>query len=74
MNNTPSSTTSDTLDLVGRRILLGVSGGIAAYKTAELVRGFKKAGCEVKVVMTPGATRFVTPLTLGTLSENEVHV
>ena len=74
MNNTPSSTTSDTLDLAGRRILLGVSGGIAAYKTAELVRGFKKAGCEVKVVMTPDATRFVTPLTLGTLSENEVHV
>lgn len=60
--------------MMARRILLGVSGGIAAYKTAELVRLFKKAGAEVKVVMTPDATRFVTPLTLGTLSENEVFI
>jgi phosphopantothenoylcysteine decarboxylase/phosphopantothenate--cysteine ligase len=60
--------------MAGRRILLGVTGGIAAYKTAELVRQFKKAGAEVRVVMTPDATRFVTPLTLGTLSENEVHI
>lgn len=59
--------------MAGRRILLGVTGGIAAYKTAELVRLFKKAGAEVRVVMTPDAGRFVTPLTLGTLSENEVH-
>ena len=59
--------------MAGRRILLGVTGGIAAYKTAELVRLFKKAGAEVRVVMTPDASRFVTPLTLGTLSENEVH-
>ena len=57
-----------------RRVLLGVSGGIAAYKTAELVRLFKKAGAEVRVVMTPDASRFVTPLTLGTLSENEVFI
>jgi phosphopantothenoylcysteine decarboxylase/phosphopantothenate--cysteine ligase len=63
-----------TASMNGRRILLGVTGGIAAYKTAELVRLFKKAGAEVRVVMTPDATRFVTPLTLGTLSENEVHV
>ena len=60
--------------LNGRRILLGVSGGIAAYKTPELVRLFKKAGAKVKVVMTPDATRFVTPLTLGTVSENEVLI
>ncbi len=60
--------------LAGRRILLGVTGGIAAYKTAGLVRLFKKAGADVRVVMTPDASRFVTPLTLGTLSENEVHV
>lgn len=67
--------TSPTLSKAhSRRILLGVSGGIAAYKTAELVRLFKKAGAHVKVVMTPDATRFVTPLTLGTLSENEVEV
>jgi len=60
--------------MTGRRILLGVTGGIAAYKTAELVRQFKRAGAEVRVVMTPDATRFVTPLTLGTLSESEVHI
>ncbi len=64
----------DTSHMTGRRILLGVTGGIAAYKTAELVRQFKRAGAEVRVVMTPDATRFVTPLTLGTLSENEVHI
>lgn len=68
MNSTSPNT------MTARRILLGVSGGIAAYKTAELVRLFKKAGAEVKVVMTPDATRFVTPLTLGTLSENEVFI
>jgi len=58
--------------LTGKRVVLGVTGGIAAYKAAELVRLFKKAGAEVQVVMTPAATRFVTPLTLGTLSEREV--
>ncbi len=63
----------DAIDrLNGRRIVLGISGGIAAYKTAELVRLFKKAGADVQVVMTPNATKFVTPLTLGTLSEREV--
>ena len=55
-----------------RKLLLGVSGGIAAYKTAALVRLFKKAGAEVQVLMTPSAARFITPLTLGTLSEREV--
>ena len=60
--------------LSGRRLLLGVTGGIAAYKTAELIRLFKKAGAEVRVVMTPSATKFVTPLTLGTLAESEVHI
>ncbi len=58
--------------LGGRRILLGVSGGIAAYKTAELVRLLKKAGAEVQVLMTRNAARFITPLTLGTLSERPV--
>jgi phosphopantothenoylcysteine decarboxylase/phosphopantothenate--cysteine ligase len=48
----------------GKRILLGVCGGIAAYKTANLVRLFIKAGAEVKVVMTPASKDFVTPLTL----------
>jgi phosphopantothenoylcysteine decarboxylase / phosphopantothenate---cysteine ligase len=60
--------------LTGRKILLGVSGGIAAYKAAELVRLFKKAGAEVQVLMTPDALRFITPLTLGTLSEREVLI
>ena len=55
-----------------RKIALGVSGGIAAYKIAELIRLFKKAGDEVQVAMTEDASRFVTPLTLGTLSERPV--
>ena len=56
----------------GKKILLGVTAGIAAYKTAFLVRLFIKAGAQVKVVMTPAAKEFVTPLTLSTLSKNEV--
>ncbi len=58
--------------LRGRKVLLGVSGSIAAYKAADLVRLLKKAGAEVQVLMTPDAARFVTPLTLGALSEREV--
>ena len=59
--------------LRAKRILLGVSAGIAAYKVASLVRLFIKSGAEVKVVMTPSAKDFVTPLTLSTLSKNPVH-
>ena len=59
---------------MGRRILLGVTGSIAAYKAAELVRLFVKNGDEVRVVMTPAATRFVGPLTFQTLSRNPVYV
>jgi len=58
--------------LSGKHILLGVTGGIAAYKAAFLVREFIKKGAEVKVVMTDAAKDFVTPLTLSTLSKNEV--
>lgn len=58
--------------LNGKNILLGVTGGIAAYKTAFLVRLLVKKGANVKVVMTPSAKEFVTPLTLSTLSKNEV--
>ncbi len=58
--------------LAGRKILLGVSGSIAAYKAALLVRLFIKAGAEVKVVLTTSAAGFITPLTLGTLSKNPV--
>lgn len=56
------------------KIVLGVTGSIAAYKAAELVRLFVKAGDEVKVVMTPAATEFVTPLTFRTLSRNQVAI
>ena len=59
--------------LSGKKILLGVSGGIAAYKTASLVRLLIKAGADVRVVMTPASKDFVTPLTLSTLSKNPVH-
>ncbi|HMI07317.1 MAG TPA: bifunctional phosphopantothenoylcysteine decarboxylase/phosphopantothenate--cysteine ligase CoaBC [Flavobacterium sp.] len=59
--------------LSGKKIVLGVSGGIAAYKTAALVRLFIKAGAEVQVIMTPASKDFVTPLTLSTLSKNPVH-
>lgn len=59
-------------DLSGKHILLGVSGGIAAYKIPNLVRLFKKAGAEVQVVMTKSATEFVSPLTLATISGRSV--
>ena len=59
-------------DLTDRHLLLGVTGSIAAYKAAPLVRLFKKAGAEVRVLMTPDAERFIPSLTLGTLSEHEV--
>jgi phosphopantothenoylcysteine decarboxylase/phosphopantothenate--cysteine ligase len=57
----------------GKKILIGVTAGIAAYKTAHLVRLFIKAGAQVRVVMTPAAKDFITPLTLSTLSKNPVH-
>jgi phosphopantothenoylcysteine decarboxylase/phosphopantothenate--cysteine ligase len=59
--------------LSGKNILLGVSAGIAAYKAAFLLRLLVKEGADVKVVMTPKAKEFVTPLTLSTLSKNEVY-
>lgn len=58
--------------LNGKKVLLGITAGIAAYKTAHLVRYFIKSGAEVKVVMTEAAKDFITPLTLSTLSKNEV--
>lgn len=59
--------------LSGKKILLGITAGIAAYKTASLVRLFIKLGADVKVVMTPASKDFITPLTLSTLSKNPVH-
>ncbi|MDB2612427.1 bifunctional phosphopantothenoylcysteine decarboxylase/phosphopantothenate--cysteine ligase CoaBC [Flavobacteriaceae bacterium] len=58
--------------LSGKHILLGITAGIAAYKTASLVRLFVKNGAHVKVVMTPASKEFITPLTLSTLSKNPV--
>ena len=59
--------------LQGKKILLGITGGIAAYKTAHLVRLFIKLKAEVRVILTPSAKDFITPLTLSTLSKNEVY-
>lgn len=56
----------------GKKILVGVTGGIAAYKTCEIIRDLKKSNAEVQVVITEAAERFITPLTLATLSENPV--
>ena len=58
--------------LSGKKVLLGISAGIAAYKTASLVRLLVKQGAEVKVIMTPSSKQFITPLTLSTLSKNHV--
>ncbi|MCI5106036.1 MAG: bifunctional phosphopantothenoylcysteine decarboxylase/phosphopantothenate--cysteine ligase CoaBC [Pseudomonadales bacterium] len=62
------------LSLTNKRILLGITGGIAAYKSAELCRLLIKAGAEVRVVMTRAATEFITPLTMQALSGNRVHL
>ncbi len=59
--------------LCNKRILLGITGGIAAYKAAELVRELRKAKAEVRIVMTAAAQEFITPLTLQALSGNPVH-
>ncbi len=56
-----------------RKILLGITGGVAAYKAAELTRGLKKAGIDVQVVMTEAATQFITPVTLQALSGRKVY-
>ena len=63
---------SDNSIFFGKKILLGVTGSIAAYKTPELVRLFIKSGAQVKVVLTNSATNFVTALTLSTVSCNDV--
>ncbi len=62
------------MTLSDKHILVGVTGGIAAYKIAPLIRELKKRGAEVKVVMTPMAKQFITPLTLATLAQNPILV
>ena len=62
------------LELAGKHVVLGLSGGIACYKSAELCRALVKAGATVQVVMTEGATHFMTPMTLQALSNRPVYV
>ena len=62
------------LSLTNKRVLLGITGGIAAYKCAELTRFLSKAGAEVRVAMTKAATEFITPLTMQALSGNRVSL
>lgn len=72
--NSPMNTHTNTdQPLHGRHVLLGVSGGIAAYKCAELVRRLVEAGAQVQVVMTPAARHFITPLTLQAVSGHPVR-
>jgi len=59
--------------LSGKKILIGVTGSIAAYKAASFIRLLVKEGCEVRVIMTPLAKEFITPLTLSTLTKNPVY-
>jgi phosphopantothenoylcysteine decarboxylase/phosphopantothenate--cysteine ligase len=60
--------------MFGKRILLGITGGIAAYKIAYLIRILKKQGAEVKCIMTPASSDFISPVVVSTLSENEVSI
>src|ERR1035438_4960886 len=59
--------------LKGKRVILGISGGIAAYKSAVLIRLLVKAGAEVKVIATKHALEFITKVTLETLSQNKLY-
>ena len=61
------------MDLAGKKIVLGMTGGVACYKVAELTRGLTKAGASVQVVMTSAATQFITPVTMQALSGNTVY-
>ena len=60
--------------LSGKNILIGITGGIAAYKICELIRMFKRQNANVRVICTPNALNFVTKLTLQNLSQNEVGI
>jgi phosphopantothenoylcysteine decarboxylase/phosphopantothenate--cysteine ligase len=66
--------TNKTIMLSGKKIILGVTGGIAAYKSAQIIRLLVQRGAEVKVVMTPLAKEFISPLTMATLSKNPILV
>ncbi len=68
------SESHEDLPLKNRTIILGVSGGIAAYKTCDIASKLRKAGADVHAVLTPNATEFITPLSLQTITRNQVHV
>ena len=72
--DSPQDSAAIMRSLTNKRILLGVTGGIAAYKSAELTRMLVKAGAEVRVAMTPSAIEFITPLTMQALSGQRVHL
>ncbi len=74
MNEDDSYSATEPGPLKNRTVILGVCGGIAAYKACDIASGLRKAGATVHAVMTPHATSFITPLTLQTLTRNEVHV
>ena len=61
------------MELSGKKIILGLTGGVACYKSAELCRAMTRAGAQVQVVMTDGATHFITAVTMQALSGNPVH-
>lgn len=69
----PLASSPSDLTMTGRRIVLGITGSIAAYKSAVLARELRRRGADVRIVMTPGATEFITPLTLATLVDHPVH-
>src|SRR5690554_4556169 len=64
---------TDSEMIKGKRIVIGISGGIAAYKIALLIRILKQKGAEVKCVLTPASSDFISPLTVSTLSQNPVY-
>src|SRR5215472_12425729 len=66
-------TSNDARGLSGATLLVGVCGGIAAYKCAGIVSTLRQAGADVHVIMTDAATKFVTPLTFQAISNNDVH-
>ncbi len=72
-NQANGSDDAEVLDLAGKHIVLGLSGGIACYKSAELCRGLIKAGATVQVVMTDAAAQFITPITMQALSGRTVY-
>src|SRR5690554_7161536 len=68
------SKSSRLVMLKGKRIVIGITGGIAAYKIAFLIRILKSKGAEVKCILTPASSDFITPLTVSTLSQNPAYI